>query len=283
MSTKRFRAPTKGRPGLGVLASLLALALSLLLVPNAQAADYHDGMIRPGTTIWSGDTYALNSYQHRLRLGPSPDGAVLTVESRTCGRLKTYGTTDPSYALILAQQTDGNLVAYGPNGPVWWSGTSGHPGAWTAIQPDANIVVYSATGQPLWWSGTVCSTATTRDAQGQPWEPVLGMGQYMQSPDRRYLFAHQWDGNLVLYGPSGPLWWTGTQANPGMNEVRLRTDGNLAMLDQNGPILWQTHTAQPSTPKPVTLSVQNDGNVVLYRWEGTRPVPIWWTGTSGRS
>jgi hypothetical protein len=54
-------------------------------------------------------------------------------------------------------QDDGNLVSYfneGSNGgPIWNSGTVGHPGASLVLQNDGNMVV-SLNGTPLWSTGT---------------------------------------------------------------------------------------------------------------------------------
>jgi surface antigen len=64
-------------------------------------------------------------------------------------------------------QADGNLVAYTRAGQaVWATGTAGHPGAWTALQDDCNLVVYTgpypATNAALWASGTAagCGSAS---------------------------------------------------------------------------------------------------------------------------
>jgi hypothetical protein len=50
-------------------------------------------------------------------------------------------------------QSDGNLVIY-PNGnpaqpALWASGTSGHSGAYLALQNDANVVIYAG-GGAIW-------------------------------------------------------------------------------------------------------------------------------------
>jgi hypothetical protein len=43
---------------------------------------------------------------------------------------------------------------YDPNGPVWASGTDGHPGAVLVMQDDGNLVIYDMVGTPLWATGT---------------------------------------------------------------------------------------------------------------------------------
>jgi hypothetical protein len=49
----------------------------------------------------------------------------------------------PNRAFRLQMQGDGNLVLRQGAAAVWSSGTSGHPGAWAAMQTDGNFVVYS--------------------------------------------------------------------------------------------------------------------------------------------
>lgn len=86
----------------------------------------------------------------------------------------------------LVQQTDGNLVLYkgawnGPKTALWSTVTGGHPGAFTVMQGDGNLVVYGKDKKPLWHTGT-----------------APHKGAYLMMQD---------DGNLVVYSTSKkPLW-----------------------------------------------------------------------------
>lgn len=53
-------------------------------------------------------------------------------------------------------QGDGNFVLYNPSYvPMFYTGTSGHPGSFLAVQDDGNLVIYGPNGQgALWWIGT---------------------------------------------------------------------------------------------------------------------------------
>ena len=57
-------------------------------------------------------------------------------------------------------QSDGNLVIYDSSRKVaiWATGTTGHPGAFLAVQEDGNIVIYSGSRAPVWATGTTCET-----------------------------------------------------------------------------------------------------------------------------
>jgi hypothetical protein len=59
---------------------------------------------------------------------------------------------------LFMQDSDGNLVINGPDGPVWASNTVGHPGAFLIVQNDGNAVVYEG-GTPLWATNTVQTIA----------------------------------------------------------------------------------------------------------------------------
>lgn len=72
-------------------------------------------------------------------------------------------------------QSDGDLVAYSPQGGRYWNtGTGGHPGARVVIQDDGNLVVYDSTNNPLWASNTVqdLSWPTAQYTDGMGYEYV---------------------------------------------------------------------------------------------------------------
>jgi hypothetical protein len=50
-------------------------------------------------------------------------------------------------------QTDGNLVIYGFNDPIWASGTHGNEGSYLVLQDDRNVVIYKPNA-PIWATGT---------------------------------------------------------------------------------------------------------------------------------
>jgi hypothetical protein len=91
---------------------------------------------------------------------------------------------------FLIQQSDGNLVLCrgemdGPHTVLWSSATAPHPGAYTAMQGDGNLVVLSKGGEPLWHAGTAPSK-----------------GAYLMVQD---------DGNMIVYSAAEkPLWSSST-------------------------------------------------------------------------
>lgn len=57
------------------------------------------------------------------------------------------------------------------------------------------------------------------------------------------VLRYQGDGNLVLYGRSGPLWASNTSAAPGY--VEMQGDGNLVAYNAAGAPYWATDTHAP--------------------------------------
>jgi len=98
-------------------------------------------------------------------------------------------------------------------------------------------------------------------------------GQYLESTYGTFKFIYQTDGNLVLYENGVPLWNTATITSPGY--AIMQTDGNFVLYWPNGTPYWATNTwGNPGS----YLTVQDDGNVVVYRnWQNLNP--LWWTGT----
>jgi hypothetical protein len=86
-------------------------------------------------------------------------------------------------------------------------------------------------------------------------------GDWLTSGDGRFTFILQDDGNLVLYGPYGAKWASGT-AGRAVARCVMQGDGNLVLYDYASRPVWASNTPwQPNS----RLVVQSDGNVVIYR------------------
>lgn len=201
----------------------------------------------------------------------------------------------------LRLQDDGNLVLYnGNNQPYWASNTvlprpEGCRIMYTnhalsigqslyacggrvrlTMQADGNLVLYVDGSQPIWSSKTVGSGA--------------------------YLALLQPDGNLVLYNrDDAPVWATGTWGHP-FDYLAVQNDGNLVIYSDTGAALWSSNSVLPapggcrnlyanhalsrgqhlySCDGRFRLSMQFDGNLVLYVNNGNKP--MWATGTNGKN
>lgn len=87
---------------------------------------------------------------------------------------------------VFAYQSDGNLVLYKNQTPIWASNTGGQPAGLAVLQSDGNLVVYGERDRVAWASNTGGSFGSTLHVQD--------------------------DGNVVIYGANGggPVWATNT-------------------------------------------------------------------------
>jgi DNA-binding beta-propeller fold protein YncE len=190
----------------------------------------------------------------------------------------------PSHAYIVAMQTDGNLVVYHGKQWLWSAETGGHPGAYAAYQGDGNLVVYSPSNKPLWASGTSAGAGSFAAIQNDGnfviyasqggaalWSSMQALsdllpdwllqpGHYLYSPNHKYVFVMQYDGNLVLYNSAKKALWASNTKSPGARAT-YQADGNFVVYSTAKKALWASGTkAGPGS----FLTVQNDGNVVIY-------------------
>lgn len=218
--------------------------------------------------------------------GPSALGA---------GQALTAGQSlvAPHGCYRLVMQTDGNAVVYGPGGSVRWNSRTSTPGSRLVLQTDGNLVVYAPGGQPLWNSRTFGPSPSTLvlqddgnavlyrgpavwsslvDATPPPTDTLAAGGRLgplgrLTSAGGAYALVVQIDGNVVVYGPGGPIWSART-GQPGSTLVE-QTDGNAVVYTPGGAAAWNSRTGGNPGAR---LVMQSDGNLVVYRANGT---PAW--------
>lgn len=183
---------------------------------------------------------------------------------------------DTKTALVL--QNDGNAVIYKDFVAMWSTRTAGKKSTRLTMQGDGNLVLYDSTSKALWSSGTAGNS-----------------GAYL---------ALQTDGNLVIYSSANsPLWSSSTNGRPdglsysnsrvlslahviggqtltsvdGKFTLSMQGDGNLVLYNNKGLALWSSRTSGNAGS---FLNLQGDGNLVVYSPNGK---PLWNTGTSHRS
>ena len=72
-------------------------------------------------------------------------------------------------------------------------------------QDDGNVVIYNSNHRAVWATNTVVPAEPAAPNQTAMLRPGQGLmpGGTIRSPDGRFSFTQQRDGNLVLYGPGG--------------------------------------------------------------------------------
>ncbi|KAE8350010.1 bulb-type lectin domain-containing protein [Aspergillus coremiiformis] len=109
---------------------------------------------------------------------------------------------------------------------------------------------------------------------------TLGNGEWLLngnslfSEDGTVEFKMQGDGKIAVYWDGQCQFQNTANQRRDIKGIKMQEDGNLCMYDNNGTIVWQTNTPSPKGDSTVICTVQNDGNVVLYK--GT---PIWSSNT----
>lgn len=129
----------------------------------------------------------------------------------------------------------------------------------------------------------VAEAAPIHSAPAAPGKPdssltsgeVLGVDQAVRSPNGRYTFVQQHDGNLVLYNPQRKAVWNSNTARSAGAQAVMQPDGNFVIYDRAHKPAFNTNTANHPGAR---LDVQNDGNVVIYQG-GT---VLWSTSTTGK-
>ena len=201
--------------------------------------------------VGSGNWQSFGAINSPSSVGPSgtiglqaidPDGKVMRVDWYVNGQFVytaledpfglPYSGAGPGTYTIQAQMWDDRLAT-----------------SWTA---PASITIVAGGGGG--GGGGCCSGGHL--APGQR----LYSDQRVYSSNGSYYLTHQSDGNLVLYGPSGPVWASMYTAPGGYTE--MQTDGNLVSYAP-GPY-WATM----SSSSGAWLAVQNDGNLVIYSSSG---------------
>ena len=125
------------------------------------------------------------------------------------------------------------------------------------------FAMFGMLGPALANASTTLTSQLSADGQ-------LGTGDSIISPSGAYRLVMQTDGNLVEYGPRGPIWATYTYG-PGARLVN-QSDGNVVIYGPN--FVWASGT---NGKGPANLTVQDDGNVVAYGANGAE----WTTYTDG--
>ena len=87
----------------------------------------------------------------------------------------------------------------------------------------------------------------------------------IRSAGGRFALLYRQDGNLVLYGPDGPVWDAGTSGTTA-GRVTMQDDGNLVIRDARGRPVWSTDSA--GNPR-ATLQLGDDGTLVVRRADGS--------------
>jgi subtilisin family serine protease len=163
-----------------------AAALYLASHPAAGPQQVHDAVVFNSTvdritnlrSCCGPDGQSTNTLLHSLIQPPGAGTAVLQ-RGNTLQAGQSIRSNRGNHRLVM--QTDGNLVHYQGNKPLWHSATGGNPGAFAVLQHDGNFVIYH-NSVPLWYTDTWGTSANQ--------------------------LVMQDDANIVLYGAGSQVFWS---------------------------------------------------------------------------
>lgn len=182
-------------------------------------------------------------------------------------------TQDPTglQSTTIYDADDRPVESYGP-APQNWFGTDRKPLPGYLSQVPRSETKYDEgmTGPAVAYFASNAPQSANILGNGQS----MSKGQSLWSLDRRFQFTYQSDGNLVLYGPNGVMWSSGTSGRAS-NILTMQSDGNLVLYDSTSAV-WFTGTQGGSSSY---LNIQNDGNAVIYASSTAQ----WATNTGGWS
>ncbi|KAF4343782.1 mannose-specific lectin [Fusarium beomiforme] len=107
----------------------------------------------------------------------------------------------------------------------------------------------------------------------------LMVGMSIFSKDRSVELRMQDDGKLAIYYNNRCAWQSSDQQNWDAKGAIMQGDGNFCIYDKHGKAIWHTNTAKPTGDDKTFVAVQDDGNLVLYKDNGSNPI---WASKSNK-
>lgn len=212
-------------------------------------------------------------YDNLLRTTREVDltGKATTQEWHSIKDLQ-LSTTDATglKSTTVYDSLDRPVESYGP-APSAWFAADGRPTA-----ANATNVPKTSTGYDEGITGPAVSYMAIKQRTSSVLAngATLYRGGKIVSPDGRFHFVYQTDGNVVLYGPNGAI-WANNRAGAASDRLVMQGDGNLVLYN-GGTAIWASNTSGGNSSY---LKVQNDGNSVIY----TASSHTWQTGTGGQA
>lgn len=150
---------------------------------------------------------------------PDQSGQWATCGNRSLGNNQflfrgSYLRSSNGLYILWLQRSDGNLVLYGPSGPIWANSRSAD---YLVLQADGNLVAYSYGAGVTWATGTVNTRANA--------------------------FVVQDDGKLVLSAPGGVKIWESSHGSPSSTPPSGPT-----VISPQGPTVTPMPTTMPTSP-----------------------------------
>jgi hypothetical protein len=273
------------------LATGAAVLLAMSLSARPQGST-HRSTLAAGEYLNVNDALISSSGLNQAILRPDCNVVVLNGGNQVWTSYHFVRILGPCFATM---QTDGNFVIYlgtppQPTVPLWSSGTSGHSPSpfFLTMQDDGNLVIYNGTA--TWAIGVHTTTASAGPSTNRSTlaaGEILTLGDFLTSYSGRFQASLEDNGNFVVTigglasGLRGVVWTSGTPLGQGNYFAAMQVEGLFVLYKSTPPqppsAYWVRGTYDPS-PSPFFLTMQDDGNLVVYRgnliWSQPQPVVL---------
>jgi hypothetical protein len=201
-----------------------------------------------------------------------PSGALdITAASQAAAGGKALWTTGSRSAkpdtALATFQSDGNLVVYDHQRPIWNTGSVGAIGDYDLKLSDiGNLTIANSAGKTVWSSGFSLAACATGLEAGS----ALPVGGCVASPSKTYALVMADAGSLDVapVKPDGslgaPIWTSGSRASAAHSASgAFQTDGNLVIYDQPGPRpIWNSMSNGPLGAYRLELSDAGEAEIL---------------------
>jgi hypothetical protein len=212
---------------------------------------------------------SLTSANGKYKLVYQSDGKLILYDS---ANKSIWAATTPSFkAHGVEMNTDGRMILRGmvdSKGnlllPAWSTPTELNPNSYAQVTDDGRLVIFTKEGVETWASAVNPNRVSGNQLlSGQS----IYSNQKLVSPNKKYELKAQPNGALVLYQDGKAIWEDSKnhllEASGDGVRLSMQTDGNLVMYGSSGGTVqsqWATKTVGNTG---ATASLSDDGNLTV--------------------
>jgi hypothetical protein len=205
--------------------------------------------------------------KHKLLLQGDGNFVLYRTDEGRKFAIWSSGTNGPDWAqnnsVKAILEEDGNLrLLSSQNTQKWHSNTAGSKDTVLTVRNDGNVVITSGSNL-VWQTGTIEREELDTLRYGEN----CIVDEAIYSPNKKFRFVYQGDGNLVLYDENNGVAWTANCKNTGLEtagKMTMNEDGKLTIINGDGKVKWQSDFSYAIEKKTPYLKVRNDGQIVIY-------------------
>ena len=291
--TEEMPSPEADSPDFDATSQKIAISSKIPILSDGNKIE--DQPLPSTSSIVSSTATAIMQYQFE----DTPIAATESISNQLVNgtSLSSADSTpifSPDKKSNLVMQTDGNLVLYQKNTPIWSTNTQNKGTApyKLTMQKDNNLVIYDTTSKVIWDAGTntgvsgsahleICNDGNLEiktDTNSVLWTTritnILNNNQsifsgkktdstVVISPDGTSKLDMQWDGNLVVYQNNIPIWASGQDVlSRAPYRLYLQKDNNLVIYNSSNLVLWASGTNK-GPPRSAYLEINNSGIIEI--------------------